>query len=105
MKNNQDGEDYVSNDEFMQIIDDLARMESRITVIEDKLSEIKDNSREKSKAMLEDSIFIGNDQYVCMKYIRKEPCIVNNLVRKIGFDLCFDEDSICPWAFKLHVNE
>jgi hypothetical protein len=104
MENDSNNNDMMSNNDFMQIIDDLALMESRITVLEDNVNQIKAKNQEKNNTLLEDCIIIGSEQYICMKYIRKEPCIVKNYVRKIGFDVCIDDEKICPWAFKIEDN-
>lgn len=86
-----------------QMLENLARMESRITVLEDKLEEIiasSDNS--KTDHMLESYVIMDGEEYLCMKYMKKEPCILQKKVRRIGFDICIDDTSICPWAFKVN---
>ena len=98
---NQNNNEYITNNDFMQIIDDLARMESRITVIEDTLKDLQDEDTKSSKVFNKDCIIYGNKKYVCLKYIKKEPCIIINKVRNIGFDICMNEDSICPWALTI----
>lgn len=88
------------NEEFIQLIDDLARMESRITVLEDKINEININDESKEK-MNKDSIIYNGDKYICVKFVKNEPCIVKGFVRNIGFDICINDDSCCNWAFKI----
>ena len=102
MDNQDNNNEYITNNDFMQIIDDLARMESRITVIEDALKDLQNKEdTESSNVFNKDCIIYGNRKYVCLKYIKKEPCIITNKIRNIGFDICINEDSICPWALTI----
>jgi hypothetical protein len=86
-----------------QMLENLARMESRITVLEDKLEEIMASTdKTKNKQLLQSSVIIDGNEYVCMKYLKKEVCILQKKIRNIGFDICIDDNSICPWAFKIN---
>jgi hypothetical protein len=78
----------------------LAAMESRITVLESQLEEaLSAVNRKRDESMMKDAIVAGDDAFVCLKFARGEECVMENRLRRIGFDKCFDRS--CQWVFKI----
>lgn len=52
----------------------------------DKLSRDKMNNSN----ILENCIYCEGEKYFCSKYEKREKCIIQGVIRKAGFDICFD---------------